>query len=177
MRLEWIASGIVVVAAVLGVLITALTLPGIWFMILAAIGVQAWFLYRTPPAQLFDWWTLAACVALGLLAEAVEIFASAVGAKKAGGTRRGAIGSVIGGLAGALLGTVVIPIPILGTILGAALGAGGGALIAERHNGGKTWREASTIGAGAAVGRLAATVAKVGFAALIAAILSVAVFV
>ena len=175
--MEILAAGIVVVFALLGIVLTAATLPGIWIMILAAAGCQAWLMLREPPVQIFEWWTLGACIILGLIAEGVEIFASAVGAKKAGGTRRGAIGSVIGALGGALLGTVLIPIPILGTIMGAALGAGGGAIIAERHNGRKTWREASTIGAGAAVGRLAATVAKVAFAFAVAVILSVGAFV
>jgi uncharacterized protein YqgC (DUF456 family) len=176
-RVEIVAASIVLVFALIGVLLTAATLPGIWIMILAAAGCQAWMMLRTPSSQLFEWWTLGACVLIALVAEVVEIFASALGAKKAGGTRRGAIGSVIGALAGALLGTFVIPVPILGTIAGAALGAGTGAIIAERHGGRKTWREASTIGAGAAVGRLAATVAKVGFACIVAAILGVAAFV
>ncbi len=175
--MELLAASLVALGALLGVVLTAATLPGIWIMILVAAGCQAWLMLREPPAQMFDWWTLGACLILALLAELVEIFASAVGTKKAGGTRRGAIGSVIGALAGALLGTVLIPIPILGTILGAALGAGGGAIIAERHNARKTWREAATIGAGAAVGRLAATIAKVAFAVVVATILCVAAFV
>lgn len=175
--MEYVAASIVTLFALLGIVLTAATLPGIWLMILAAVSCQAWLMLRQSPSQMFDWWTLGACMILGLLAEIVEIFASAVGAKKAGGTRRGAIGSVIGALAGALLGTVMIPIPILGTIAGAALGAGAGAIIAERHNGQKTWREASTIGAGAAVGRLAATVAKVAFAGVVATILCIAAFV
>ncbi len=175
--MEYVAASIVTLFAVLGVALTAATLPGIWIMILAAAGCQAWLMLREPPMAMFDWWTLGACVLIGLLAEVVEIFASAVGAKKAGGTRRGAIGSVIGALAGAMIGTVFIPIPILGTIAGAALGAGAGAILAERHNGRKTWREASTIGAGAAAGRLVATVLKVGFALVVATILCVAAFV
>jgi len=174
---EYLAASIVVTFALVGIALTAATLPGIWVMILAATGCQTWLMLREPPQQMFEWWTLGACLIIGLIAEVVEIFASAVGAKKAGGTRRGAIGSVIGALAGAVLGTVFILIPVLGTIIGAALGAGAGAIIAERHNGRKTWREASTIGAGAAAGRLAATVAKVGFACVVAAILCTAAFV
>ena len=175
--MEYVAASIVTLFALLGVVLTAATLPGIWIMILAAAGCQAWLMLRQPPMQMFEWWTLGACLIIALVAEVVEIFASAVGAKKAGGTRRGAIGSVIGALGGALLGTVFIPIPILGTIAGAALGAGAGAIIAERHNGRKTWSEASTIGAGAAIGRLAATVAKVAFACIVATILCTAAFV
>lgn len=176
--MEIVAAVSVVLGCLLGVLLVALTLPGIWFMILVAIGFQAYFAMREPPTLMYAWWTLGACVLLGIIAEAVEAFASAVGAKKAGGTRRGAIGSVIGGILGAILGTVLLAfLPVLGTILGAVLGAGGGALIAERHNGAKTWRQASTIGAGAAAGRLAATIAKVGFAAVVATILCIGAFV
>lgn len=176
--MEIVAAVSVALGCLMGVLLVALTLPGIWFMLLVAIGFQAWFALREPPVLMYEWWTLGACVLLGIIAETVEVFASAVGAKKAGGTRRGAIGSVIGGVLGAILGTVLLAfLPVLGTILGAALGAGTGALLAERHNGAKTWRQASTIGAGAAVGRLAATVAKIGFAVVVAAILCVGAFV
>lgn len=177
MRVEIFAASSVVIGALLGVLLVALTLPGIWFMILVAIGFQAWFLLREPSTMMFEWWTLGVCILLGIIAEVVEIFASAVGAKKAGGTRRGAIGSVIGGIVGAILGTIFIWIPVLGTIIGAAAGAGLGALLAERHNAAKTWREASTIGAGAAIGRLAATLAKVAFAVVVGTILCVGAFV
>lgn len=176
--MEIFAASSVVIGALLGVLLVALTLPGIWFMILVAVGFQAWFFLREPSTLMFEWWTLGLCILLGIIAELVEILASAVGAKKAGGTRRGAIGSVIGGIGGAILGTIfLIWIPVLGTIIGAAAGAGLGALLAERHNAAKTWREASTIGAGAAIGRLAATLAKVAFAVVVGTILCVGAFV
>lgn len=160
----------------IGVLLTAFTLPGIWFMLIAAGGAQ-WWSIATGREPMFTWWTLGICVAIALIAEIVEVFASALGAAKAGGTKKGAIGSVVGALIGALGGTFLIPIPVLGTILGAAIGAGGGAILLEKHLGEKTWKEAGKVGAGAAIGRLAATVAKVGFAAVVALILSISAFV
>jgi uncharacterized protein YqgC (DUF456 family) len=181
-----VALGVVLFAWI-GVLLTALTLPGIWVAIAAAGVAQWWSLASrgaggagsaagTPAVPMFSWWTLGVCVALGLLAELVELLASAMGARKMGGSRRGAVGSVAGALLGALLGTFLIPVPVLGSVLGAAVGAGAGALLTERHLGEKTWAQSGRIGAGAAVGRLVASLAKVAFAALIALVLSVAAF-
>lgn len=185
-----IASG-VVICSLVGVLMVILTLPGIWFMILAAALAQWWSWDQSQPVAtdpagiptstlahapnlMFSWWVLGIAVALALIGEIVEFFASAVGAAKAGGTRRGAIGSVIGGIVGAILGTAIVP--ILGTIIGAALGAGVGALLLERHDGRKTWKEATKIGAGAAAGRFVATIAKVSIAAVAAILLSIDAF-
>lgn len=175
-----VAAGVVIVAWV-GVLLTALTLPGIWLAVAGACLAQWWsWEARTgasPPGPLmFSWWTLGVCAGLGVLAEVVELLASAAGARKMGGTRRGAVGSVVGAVVGAVAGTFLIPIPVLGSVLGAALGAGVGALLTERRLGEKTWAESGRIGAGAAVGRLLASLAKVGFAGVIALVLTVAAF-
>lgn len=160
-----------------GVLLTAFTLPGIWFALLAA-GAGQWWSLATQPEPMFSWWTLGLCAGLALIAELVEVGASAVGASKAGGTKKGAIGSVIGAILGAIVGTLALGfLPVLGTIIGASLGAGLGALLLEKHLGEKTWKEAGKVGAGAAIGRLLATLAKIIFAAAVAAVLSVAAFV
>jgi uncharacterized protein len=170
-----IVTGVVALAWV-GVLLTAFTLPGIWVAIVAMGIGSAWHSSQFG-TELFSWWTLAACVVLGILAELGEMGASALGAAKVGGSRKAAIASVIGAMVGALLGTFVIPIPVVGTIIGAALGAGGAALLTEKHLGQKTWKDASKVGAGAAAGRLVATLLKVGIAVVIALILTVAAFV
>lgn len=173
-----VAAGVTVVAWA-GVLLTALTLPGIWVAIAGACLAQWWSWSQRAPGSdelMFSWWTLGVCAGIGLLAELTELLASAAGAKKMGGSRRGAVGSVVGALVGALLGTFLIPVPVLGSVLGAALGAGAGALLTERHLGEKTWKESGRIGMGAFAGRLAASVMKVGFAGVVAAVLTVAAF-
>jgi len=160
----------------LGVLLTALTLPGIWFMLLCAGAAQWWWSWQFPASEpLFSWWTLGVCAGLAVLAEAIEFGASAYGAAKFGGTRWGAAGSIVGALAGAVVGSIVVP--LLGTIIGAAVGAGLGALLLERAVVRRTWAESGKAGVGAAVGRLAATLVKVGIAVVVAGILSVAAFV
>ncbi len=170
-----IAIGLgVSVLAWVGVLLAAFTLPGIWFAIVAA-GLAQWWSIEHRSEPMFNWWTLGACVGIALAAELIEFGASAVGAAKAGGTKKGAIGSVVGAIAGAVVGSFILP--VIGTILGAAIGAGAGALVLEKHLGQKSWGEAGKVGAGAAIGRLVATLAKVALAAVVAAILSVAAFV
>ncbi|MFN7021118.1 MAG: DUF456 family protein [Phycisphaerales bacterium] len=163
----------VVLGAILGVALTLLTLPGIWFAILVAGLAQWWSSTRTGGEEMFSWWTLGVCVGLGIIAELIELLASAAGAAKAGGTKRGAIGSVIGGIFGALAGTILIPVPVVGTVVGAAAGAGLGALLLEKAGGVKTWTQSGKVGAGAAAGRLVATVVKSGFAGAIGLILSI----
>lgn len=171
-----LAGIVVVVCSLAGVALTILTLPGIWLAILAAGLVQWWHIARYDE-PMFSWWTLGIAVGIGVVAELVEFLASAAGAAKAGGTRRGAVGSVVGGLVGAILGSVAIPVPILGTVVGAAAGAGVGAFALERAGGRKTWMESTKIGAGAAAGRLVATAVKSGLAGVIAVMLSVGAFV
>jgi uncharacterized protein len=173
----------VVVISWIGVLLTAFTLPGIWLALLAAGLAQWWSLSGPPmtdgssPVPMFSWWTLGACVVLALLAELVEFIASALGAHSAGGSKRAAVASMVGALIGALVGTFALPVPIVGTIVGGAVGAGAAALLAEKHLGERTWKHSAKVGGGAAIGRLVATLAKVGFAAVIALILSIAAFI
>jgi len=162
-----IAAFFVVVAAVLGVLLTALTLPGIWLTLAVAAACQAW------RGDLISWWLLLAAFVVALLAEVLDLMASAIGASRAGGTRRAALGSLIGAFVGAIAGTPLIPIPIVGSILGGAIGAGVGALLLELGGGEKTWSQSARIGGGAAIGRLTASVMKIAVAAAAGAVLGV----
>lgn len=162
----WLAATCVLLAGMVGVLLTAVTLPGIWFMIGVALACQWW-------QGLFSWWTLGAAVALGLMAEAVELFASAAGSGRAGGSRHGAWGSIAGSLIGLIVGQLVIPIPILGALIGAVGGAGLGAILTERGVAKRTWGESYRSGRGAATGRLVSAVVKTAFAIVVAIMLTV----
>lgn len=166
-----IAAGCVVVfAALCGLAMAAITLPGVWLMIAAAIACNAW------APGLFDTRTLVVCVVLAALGEAGEFLVTALGAKRAGGSRSGTWGAVVGTMIGAIVGTFVPP-PIIGTIAGAALGAGLGALLAERRFAGRSWDQAAAIGSGAALGRVLATVLKLVIALVVALVLSIAAFI
>ncbi len=168
--MTYVAATIIALVALSGVGLTLMTLPGIWIMIATATLIDLLWM------DLYNPWTLAAAFALAILAEIVELLASAVGTNKAGGTKHGAIWSIVGAIVGAILGSFMIPIPILGTIAGGVIGAGGAAIAAELAFGKKNFQEATKIGTGAAVGRLFSTILKTGFAITIAALLIVAAF-
>jgi uncharacterized protein YqgC (DUF456 family) len=155
---EWTIIAITAFTSVLGVLLTIATLPGTWLILLVAIGCQLW------QPQTFSWWTIGALAAMAALAEVLEFFSGAAGAKSTGGGKHGAIGGVIGALVGAIGLTFLIPIPIVGTLIGAVAGAGIGAAVAEQKFGKRSKEEAWKIGAGAAAGRLVAIFIKGGFA-------------
>ncbi|MAY75508.1 MAG: hypothetical protein CMJ31_12500 [Phycisphaerae bacterium] len=162
-----IVTGIIVIlAAIVGVVLTFLTLPGIWI----AVGVALVCQIITP--GLFNWWTLGAALVVAILAEVAEFLASAVGSGASGGTRYGAIGSIVGSLVGLLLGSFLIPIPFLGSILGAIIGAGAGALIAEMGIAKRSFAESFQSGRGAATGRAVSIVVKGGFAIVAALVLA-----
>lgn len=165
-----VAQAIVLIGALFGVILTVLTLPGTWVAVLAALGCQIW------QPGLFSWWTLGVAIGLAVLGEVLEIGASAMGAGRAGASKRGALGGVVGSILGAIVGSMVLLFPI-GTIVGAVVGAGLGAAIVERGSAGKTWAQSAKVGTGAAAGRFAATVLKTGIAMAIAAILGVGAFV
>lgn len=163
----WTVAAIAITGVWLGVVLTLATLPGIW------IGIGVALLCWALQTEMFNPWVLGACVALGLLGEAIEFFASAVGSKRAGGSRSGALGSVIGGVLGAIVGTPLIPIPIIGTVIGAVAGAGLGAVVAERGIVKREWGESVKSGTGAAAGRLVSIAVKGSVAAVIAVAITI----
>lgn len=162
-----LAAAIVILMSGLGIALAALTLPGAWVALLAAVICKLW------RPELIEWSTIGVGAGIALAGEIIEIFASAAGAARAGGSRRGAIGAVVGSLLGAIVGAPFLL--LVGAIIGAVLGAGVGAVIAERGFAGRTWRDSARIGTGAAIGRFWASVVKVGLAAVIALILTIAV--
>jgi hypothetical protein len=143
----------------LGFLLTLLTLPGNWVMILATC------IY----ARLTDWRFLGLrailiLIGIGLVGEIVDLAAGSAAAKRAGGTRRGAIGAFIGAILGGVVGAGIIP--IVGAIVGVIFGAGAGALLFEL-SGGKPLLEAANVGLGAARGKFVGMLIKIAMACVI----------
>ncbi len=150
--------------------------PGNWLMILA-VAVYAYFV---PPEwrTAIGWWTVLLLIALAAIGELIELLASAYGAAKVGGSKRGAIlsllASIVGGLVGAL---IAVPVPVVGPIIGALLfasvGALAGAMLGEYWKGaeqGAIWK----IGQAAFWGRLWGTLAKVWVGAVMVVTTAVA---
>lgn len=165
------AGIIATIGALAGVVLTLISLPGIWLMLLIAVACKLW------QPDLYSWWTLGAVGLIAVAAEIAEGLSSAAGAAKTGGSRAGVVGSLIGSVVGLILGTVLIPIFIVGSIAGGVLGAGAGAFVAERGVAQRTWGDAFRSGKGAAIGRALSTVIKAGFAAVAAVVLTVDAFV
>jgi uncharacterized protein YqgC (DUF456 family) len=158
-----------IVAAILYVLIVIVSwflqlvgLPGNW-LIVATAAAYAWLVTDGSRAAL-GWQAVALLVVLALVGELVEFLAGAMGAAKAGGSRRGTVLAIVGSLVGGIVGLFVgIPIPVIGSLVSAILFGGVGAMIGAIL--GESWkgRDFDTsleVGKAAFVGRLLGTVGK-----------------
>ena len=97
-------------------------------------------------------WTIVLLGVLTLVSLAVDFFASLLGAKRAGATKKAMWGAAIGTFAGLFAG-------IPGLLLGPFLGAVAGELV-----GGREWREASRVGFGTWLGIIVGTALKFALA-------------
>lgn len=161
--LDWSCFVLLVVSLMGGWLLTMLGLWGNWIILAAAllyrIVVSADFVIQ------FGWWLPGAILALALIGEFIEFVAAALGAQKAGASRRAAvlslIGSLIGALSGLSLGNLVLPVmgAFIGSLLLGSLGALVGTMIGEKWKG-KDLSESFQSGRGAFAGRLLGTLGK-----------------
>lgn len=150
--------------AVTGLVLTTIGLPGTW-LFLAVAALAKLF----DPASPLDWWPIFAGLALALVAEGIEWVAASRYARKYGGSPRAAWGALVGGIAGAIVG---FPVPLIGPLIGAVVGTFLGALVAELSVSGLAGG-AERVAWGAMIGRLVATVAKVGIGVVIAVLVLV----
>jgi uncharacterized protein YqgC (DUF456 family) len=160
----------ILIASVLGVLLTFLTLPGTWLVLIVGVIIQ----YSLGKPHIFDDRTLLACLGIAIIGEIVEIVASAAGAKRAGGGRSASILSIIGAGVGAIAGGMIVP--VIGAIPGGIAGAALGAIAGQRGIARSTWSHSLRVAKGAAIGRFVATIAKAGAAGLIGVILLIGVW-
>lgn len=153
-------------------LVTVLfTVPGNWLMVISTY-LFAWWQWDR---GVFGWPVLAAITILALIAELIEFFSGAGGAKKAGAGWLGALAAIAGAIFGAVMGTFIIPVPLFGTLLGACLGAGLFTWIVERMSG-KKHEDSLRSGVGAGTGVLIGTLSKFGLGCLIWLLITLAAF-
>lgn len=158
-------------------LLVVIGLPGNW-LIVAFTVLAAWSQWNPAlgwNAQFIGLPAIGLIVALALLGELAETFMGVAGAKRAGASGWGLVGSLVGAIAGGIAGTVMIPIPVIGSLVGACLGAAAGAWLFEVAMG-RTVDEATRSGVGAGVGRLQGTLAKLAAGLAMFIIASVAAF-
>ncbi|MFK8114879.1 MAG: DUF456 family protein [Rubripirellula sp.] len=154
-----------------------IALPGNWICV-ALLAIYAWLGPQEVRAQI-GYVTVVAAFACALCGEIFEFFAGAVGAKKAGASRKSTFYAVVGSMIGAVAGAVIgVPIPIIGSVIAAILfggiGAASGAMYGEWTDG-RNWRENWSVGNAAFWGRTFGTFGKVtaGIAIIAIAVASV----
>lgn len=141
----WTVVGALMVAGVIGAVLPFL--PGAPLILVGAV-IYAVFTDFTP----VGWGRLAVLGALTVLGFVLEYVASALGARRFGGSRWGVVGAVVGSIVGVFFGLV-------GLLLGPVVGAVAGELLRSGQ-----LAESLRTGIGAAVGLVAGAIAKLGLA-------------
>lgn len=176
-------SGTVLLASLLVILCVVawgtnlIALPGNW-MSVALLALYVWLGPHEGRAAIGGI-PLVVAFLMALIGEIVEFLAAALGAKKAGASRRSTIYAVIGSMVGAIAGAIIgVPVPVIGSVLAAilfgGLGATAGAMYGEWTDG-KSWKESWSIGHAAFWGRTFGTIGKVsvGFVIVVIAVAGV----
>jgi uncharacterized protein YqgC (DUF456 family) len=158
--MEYVLFAVLCLVAFAGILLAALQLPGTWLILAVSAGYDWYHHWRC-----LGWKWLVALAAAAMVAEAVDLAASFVVARKGGASRRASIGAVIGGMAGMIL--LSVPVPIIGTIIGGMMGCFVGALAGEL-----SLRDdlaaGAKVGLFATIGRMLGMLAKTSAALVIA---------
>jgi uncharacterized protein YqgC (DUF456 family) len=173
--LAWFIHLLFAVAGVAAALTVLVGLPGAWMVIGAAILIELidglWLPGSGGAAVSFGWWPIGIAVALASVGELAELLAGALGARRAGSSRTGAVGAILGGLVGAVVG-IPVPPPVLGALVCSILGTFVGAVLGELAADAQT-RVGDTVrpATGATIGRILGTLAKLPLAVAVWALL------
>ena len=186
MELTWLLYVVATLFLLLGIgclLLVVIQLPGGWILLgLAALIEWLDGLYLPEDdRQTFGWWVLGASLALLIIGEIIEFIAGALGASKAGSSKRGMWGALIGGIVGVFVFMPLFSlVPVVGTLFGAffgaMLGTFVGAVIGELSAETSTLRGSMKPAIGATIGRLIGTSSKVGIAIAVWIALAVSAF-
>jgi len=159
--MELLAVLILAAAALIGLVLIPLGLPGLWIMV-GGLLAYGWLTdFRSIGVA-----TIAIVVAIAFLGEIIESWLGFRFAKRYGGSSRSGWGALVGGLVGAVVG---VPVAIVGSVIGAFLGAFAGAALFE-FSYSRQAGVAVGAGWGAVVGRAAAAAAKIALGVVIAVI-------
>ncbi|HLP85654.1 MAG TPA: DUF456 domain-containing protein [Phycisphaerales bacterium] len=164
---QWIVVVGSPIIAMLGVVLTLVTLPGTWLIVLWSLGIAIW------QPDVVPWWVVLILIVLAAAGEALEFLASAIGAAKAGASKWGIIFAILGAFIGAIVGMFIIP--VIGAIIFGALGAAAGAVAGEMTFAKRTWEDSKKIATGAAIGRLLSMLAKGLIAVIMGMVICIAV--
>ncbi len=179
-------TSVVVLSAILLVLVAftcwtlnVIGMPGNWLI----VAVAATYSYFMPDERRLDvsLLTVVGLFVLAAIGEGVEFLAGALGASKAGASKRGTALALVGSIVGGIVGIFIsLPVPIVGQIVGplifASLGALGGAVLGEQWKG-RDLDESINIGHAAFWGRLIGTLGKILVGCVMLALIIVSLFI
>lgn len=141
-----------------------IALPGNWAAV-ATLALYAWLAPVEGRGEIGGAAVVGAFF-FALVGEVFEFLAGAMGASRAGASRRATVYALIGSMAGAILGAVVgVPVPVVGSVIAAILFAGLGAMFGAMYGewtSGRPWKENWAIGQAAFWGRTIGTIGKMG---------------
>ena len=156
-------AALLVLVGLAGTVLPAL--PGIP-LVFAGMLLAAW----VGDFQIVGGWTLGVLAVMALASMAIDVAATALGAKRVGASGKAVAGAAIGTLAGVFLG-------LPGLILGPFAGAVAGEMLHRRGTASDDLGEAAKIGFGTWVGLLVGTAMKLAVAFAMIGIFAVALFV
>jgi len=108
----YVLAAVLVIVGLAGIVLPAL--PGLP-LVFCGMLLAAW----TDGFQRVEWWWLAILGVLTLLSMAIDFWATAVGAKRVGASRKALLGAVIGTFVGLFFGPIgLFAGPFLGALLG-----------------------------------------------------------
>jgi len=154
-----VATVLLVLSCIAGLLLLPFGLPGLWVMVLGVLAYGWLTDFRTITTGL-----IMVVVGLAVAGEVLEAWLGFRFAQRYGGSRRAGWGALVGGLAGAVIG---VPVPLIGSVIGGFVGAFAGAALFEysvaRHSG-----AAARAAWGAVLGRAIAAAGKMALGVVIA---------
>lgn len=153
----WLLAAVLVVAGIAGTVLPAL--PGAPFVFLGLL-LGAW----ADGFQKVSWFPLVVTGVLAVLSMAIDLFATAHGARRVGASWLAVFGAGVGTIAGFFLG---LPGVVLGPFVGAFLGE----LVARRD-----WRRAGKVGLGTWLGLVLGAAAQLALIFAMIGIFAIAYF-
>jgi uncharacterized protein YqgC (DUF456 family) len=149
---------LLLVISLLGIALNVVSLPGNWLILAGALALSVYHGGNNP-----HWGVLLVILVILLAAEVVEFLSGMIGARKFGASKTAAWAAIGGAIVGGVVGIPPVTLLMLGTdhLVMAIVGAFGAAWVAELLKQ-KKMKEALLAALGAALGRGAGLVAKIG---------------
>jgi uncharacterized protein len=149
---------LLLVISLAGIALNVASLPGNWVLLAGALALSLYHGGRNP-----HWGVLLVILVILLAAEVVEFLSGMIGTRKFGGSKAASWAAIVGAMIGGIVGVPPVTVMVLGAdhLVMAMVGAFGAAWVAELIQD-KKMKPALLAALGAALGRGAGLVAKIG---------------